>query len=178
MLWKGSANRRWSQAFSSRSGCGCKATFNLCFSLLAIFLVMRLSLALAAAVVASLLAGETVSGTPRGGWRVPREKRRNNILFLMSDSHDGRTLDPTDATVFPAQHLPNLRRLASRGTNFVRTYAHSPQCTPSRSSMYTGRVSLELLKYEIHYLRVRSRTSVATDAFPLESLACRLSRML
>ena len=65
---------------------------------------------------------------------------RPHILFLMSDSHDGRALDPTDATVFPAQVLPNMYgRLAKGGVNFVRSYCHSPQCTPSRSSMYTGR---------------------------------------
>ena len=57
----------------------------------------------------------------------------------MSDSHDGRVVDPTDETVFPAQSLPNMMRLARRGTNFVRAYSQSPQCTPSRSSMYTGR---------------------------------------
>ena len=64
---------------------------------------------------------------------------RPNILFLMSDSHDGRAVDPTDTTTFPAQSLPNLRRLAASGTSFVRAYSASPQCTPSRASMFTGR---------------------------------------
>ena len=29
-------------------------------------------------------------------------KPYSNILYLMSDSHDGRTVDPTDGSVFPA----------------------------------------------------------------------------
>ena len=29
--------------------------------------------------------------------------------------------------------------LASSGTNFIRTYAASPQCVPSRTSMFAGR---------------------------------------
>lgn len=65
----------------------------------------------------------------------------------MSDSHDGRTLDPTDGTVFPAQELPNLSRLAAQGTNFVRTYCASPQCTPSRASMYSGRRTDQIRVY-------------------------------
>ena len=95
--------------------------------------------AAAAALVVAAAAVDRVQGLSSPAAAVADSKRMN-VLFLMSDSHDGRTLDPTDGTVFPAQHLPNLERLAKRGTNFVRTYAHSPQCTPSRSSMYTGRV--------------------------------------
>merc|ERR1719204_1482988 len=35
--------------------------------------------------------------------------------------------------------MPNLRAIAQKGTNFVRTYANSPQCVPSRASMFAGR---------------------------------------
>ena len=61
-----------------------------------------------------------------------------NILFLMCDSMDGRVLDPT-STVSSFVQMPNLRKLASRGTNFINTYAASPQCVPSRTTMFTGR---------------------------------------
>jgi len=56
----------------------------------------------------------------------------------MSDSMDGRVLDPS-SPVSKRLQMPNLRKLASEGTNFVRTYAESPQCVPSRASMFTGR---------------------------------------
>ena len=61
-----------------------------------------------------------------------------NILFLMSDSMDGRVLDPT-SPVHAFLDMPHLRSLATSGTNFIRTYAASPQCVPSRTSMFAGR---------------------------------------
>lgn len=69
---------------------------------------------------------------------VPRDKKPANILFLMCDSMDGRVLDPT-SPVSQRMEMPNLRKLASIGTNFVRTYAASPQCVPSRTTMFAGR---------------------------------------
>jgi arylsulfatase K len=61
-----------------------------------------------------------------------------NILFLMCDSMDGRVLDPT-SPVSERLEMPNLRKLASQGTNFINTYAASPQCVPSRTTMFAGR---------------------------------------
>ena len=66
-----------------------------------------------------------------------------NILFLMCDSMDGRVLDPS-SELYGAVEMPNLRSLAERGVNFVRTYAASPQCVPSRTSMFTGRRTHEI----------------------------------
>ena len=68
---------------------------------------------------------------------------KHNILFLMCDSMDGRVLDPS-SPVWDRMAMPNLRQLASEGTNFVRTYAESPQCVPSRASMFTGRYTHEI----------------------------------
>ncbi len=58
-----------------------------------------------------------------------------NILFFMCDSMDGRAMGCMD---HPAASTPNLDRLASRGTIFRRAYCNSPQCCPSRSSMWSG----------------------------------------
>lgn len=61
-----------------------------------------------------------------------------NILFLMCDSMDGRAVDPT-SPVSKYVATPVLDGLAADGVNFVRTYAASPQCVPSRTSMLAGR---------------------------------------
>jgi hypothetical protein len=61
-----------------------------------------------------------------------------NILFLMCDSMDGRVIDPT-SPVSKMVATPNLDQLATTGVNFIRTYAASPQCVPSRTSMLAGR---------------------------------------
>lgn len=68
----------------------------------------------------------------------PANHSRPNVLFLMCDSMDGRVLDPT-SVVHTRLKMPNLRALASRGVNFVNTYAASPQCVPSRTTMFAGR---------------------------------------
>jgi arylsulfatase K len=39
----------------------------------------------------------------------------------------------------PAAHTPNMDRLAERGVLFTNTYCNSPQCCPSRASMWSGR---------------------------------------
>eukprot|EP00944_MAST-04C_sp_MAST-4C-sp1_P015577 g15577.t1 len=51
---------------------------------------------------------------------------------------DGRVLDPT-SPVSSRLEMPHLRALASTGVNFLNTYAASPQCVPSRATMFTGR---------------------------------------
>ena len=61
-----------------------------------------------------------------------------NLLWLVSDSFDGRFFDEK-APQWQQVALPNLRSIAANGTNFVRAYSNSPQCVPSRSSMMTGR---------------------------------------
>jgi len=70
-------------------------------------------------------------------------EEKRNILFLMCDSMDGRVLDPT-SPVSSRLSMPNLRALAKEGTNFLKTYAESPQCVPSRASMFTGRYTHEI----------------------------------
>ncbi|EOD10728.1 hypothetical protein EMIHUDRAFT_215536 [Emiliania huxleyi CCMP1516] len=56
----------------------------------------------------------------------------------MCDSMDGRVVDPS-APLSKLVATPTFDALASDGVNFVRTYASSPQCVPSRASMLSGR---------------------------------------
>ncbi len=64
--------------------------------------------------------------------------RPPNILFLMTDQHNFRTMghkgDPNALT-------PTLDELAASGTVFDRTYCQNPVCVPSRMCIMTGRYS-------------------------------------
>ena len=61
-----------------------------------------------------------------------------NIVFIMSDSMDGRVMG---CMGHPAmnQATPNLDRLANKGSLFVNTYTNSPLCVPARASLWSGR---------------------------------------
>jgi arylsulfatase A-like enzyme len=52
--------------------------------------------------------------------------------------------DTNPASRSKAVHTPNLERLAAEGMRFVRGYAPSPRCTPSRAAMLTGRSAAAL----------------------------------
>lgn len=59
-----------------------------------------------------------------------------NIVFLFADD-----LGMPDLGVYGNQaiHTPNLDRLAKESVLFTRAYVTSPQCSPSRASILTGR---------------------------------------
>jgi len=58
-----------------------------------------------------------------------------NFLFLFSDDHSVPDLGCYGNT---AVHTPNLDRLAREGMRFENTFVSSPQCSPNRSSIFTG----------------------------------------
>ncbi|MFB3826656.1 MAG: sulfatase-like hydrolase/transferase [Bryobacteraceae bacterium] len=60
---------------------------------------------------------------------------RPNIVFFECDSMDGRVMGNMG---HPAARTPNMDRLAAQGTLLRNTYCNSPQCVPSRSSMWSG----------------------------------------
>ena len=61
--------------------------------------------------------------------------KRPNILMIMSDQQHWNTLGAFN----PEVSTPNLDRLVREGTTFTRTYCTNPTCTPSRSSVVTGK---------------------------------------
>ena len=83
-------------------------------------------------------AGLTASllGAPRLA-RASLRGERHNILFIHTDSWDGRALG---CMGHPAMRraTPNIDRLAARGTLFGNAYCNNPVCCPSRSSMMSG----------------------------------------
>jgi uncharacterized sulfatase len=58
-----------------------------------------------------------------------------NILLITSDQQHWDTLGCQN----PALSTPNLDRLAAGGTLFNRAYCPNPTCTPTRSSILTGK---------------------------------------
>ncbi len=59
-----------------------------------------------------------------------------NIVFLFSDDH---SVPDLGCYGNQAIHTPNLDALAATGMRFDRGYVTSPQCSPSRASILTGR---------------------------------------
>jgi len=58
-----------------------------------------------------------------------------NILLITSDQQHWNTLGVDN----PEIRTPNLDNFASQGTLFTRAYCPNPTCTPTRSSIITGR---------------------------------------
>jgi len=61
--------------------------------------------------------------------------RPPNIVFLISDDHSAPDLGCYGNTVI---RTPNLDRMAREGMRFERAFVSSPQCSPNRSSIFTG----------------------------------------
>ena len=59
-----------------------------------------------------------------------------NVVVIIGDDHATSVLGAYGNELI---RTPNLDRLASQGTTFLRAYANSPVCTPSRQSLLTGR---------------------------------------
>lgn len=64
-------------------------------------------------------------------------QERPNILLIMTDEQQA---DALGANGNPYVKTPNLDALAKSGVNFNRSYVSFPLCTPSRSSIFTGKM--------------------------------------
>jgi arylsulfatase K len=63
--------------------------------------------------------------------------KRPNIIFVHTDSWDGRILGYLGHPAVK-KATPNIDRLARRGTVFRNTYCSHPICCPSRANMWSG----------------------------------------
>src|SRR5687768_4881478 len=63
------------------------------------------------------------------------QNRKPNFVFLISDDHSYPDLGCNGNA---AVTTPNLDRMAAQGMRFEHCYVSSPQCSPNRSSIFTG----------------------------------------
>lgn len=75
------------------------------------------------------IGGSATSLAMQSGSRPP------NLLFLISDDHSAPDLGCHGNA---AVRTPNLDRLAAQGARFSNCFVSSPQCSPNRSSIFTG----------------------------------------
>jgi arylsulfatase A-like enzyme len=61
---------------------------------------------------------------------------RPNLIFILIDDMGWRDLSCCGSTFY---ETPNIDRLAAEGVRFTNAYAASPVCSPTRSSILTGR---------------------------------------
>jgi N-sulfoglucosamine sulfohydrolase len=66
---------------------------------------------------------------------------RPNILLVLSDDHSAPHLGCYGS---PNAITPHLDALAAQGMRFTRAYTTSPQCAPSRASIFAGRSPVAL----------------------------------
>lgn len=60
-----------------------------------------------------------------------------NILIIITDQQSADAMSNRLGNKYI--HTPNMDMLASKGISFTNTYCANPLCTPSRSSLFTGR---------------------------------------
>ena len=85
-----------------------------------------------AAVAGAATARSAGTAAGGGGSASASASARPDLLLILTDSFDGRLLDPS-STLSRAVALPHLRRLAARGTNFVRAYTLTLTLTLTQS---------------------------------------------
>lgn len=78
----------------------------------------------------------------------PPSSKQPNIVFLFSDDH---SVPDLGCYGNPSIHTPNLDQMAAKGIRFDRGYVSSPQCSPSRAAILTGRAP-----HDVHASRLHS----------------------
>ncbi len=88
------------------------------------------------------MGGLAIAGSVQG-----QSGRPPNIVFLISDDHSW-----TDLGCYgnKAARTPNLDKLATQGTRYTHCFVTSPQCSPNRSAIFTGRPPHQTATSRLH----------------------------
>ena len=86
-------------------------------------------------IVIPMLSILAFVGCGGGSSKKQKNKKRPNILILMTDNHSWNHLGSYgDKNI----KTPNIDALAANGVQFDNAYCASPSCSPARASMLTG----------------------------------------
>jgi arylsulfatase A-like enzyme len=85
---------------------------------------------------ASLSAASALIPQPQKQYASSSSVRKPNVLIVISDEHRAGL---TKRSGYPLDTSPTLDSLANRGVSFDRAYCTEPVCSPSRTSLITGR---------------------------------------
>jgi len=72
------------------------------------------------------------------GVRTTRQRRRPNVLFVLTDDQRWDAMSCVRDRFFPALRTPNMDRLASEGVRFANAFCTWSLCSPSRASFLSG----------------------------------------
>lgn len=75
------------------------------------------------------------------GFTLFAQNQQPNVLLVMTDQH---TVSALSSAGNPDLSTPNIDRIANQGTIFEKAYVTFPLCTPSRGSIFTGKMPHEL----------------------------------
>ena len=82
----------------------------------------------------------TGGGRPAVAAPAVHRGRRPNVLLVITDQQG---LDTISALGCSDVRTPAMDRLVSRGTAFLQSHSSNPLCSPARSTIFTGRPTLE-----------------------------------
>jgi len=89
------------------------------------------------------------------------DKKRPNILFIMSDDHSTNALGAYASLLSEVVRTPHLDRLAADGVRLDNCFCTNSICVPSRASILTGQYSHMNGVYSLHHSLDRDRQNVA-----------------
>jgi len=91
---------------------------------------------------------------------VPAPDDRPNLLFVFTDDQGPWT---TGYAGNPQAHTPVLDRLRSEGANLVNSFVTTPVCSPSRTTLMTGRYASEFGIHDWINHRLRDEAELGLD---------------